>query len=121
MDYGSYQNDVDLLKDLELYTYENIFRAYKTGPKDFLYYNILKKIDIPDNINETLFEYIEIPSSLPLTTLSFRIYGTTYLWWLIMIVNKIDNPAKIESGKKIKFIKKPFLRTVLEGIKAQLR
>ncbi len=121
MDYGSYQNDVDLLKDLELYRYENIFRVYKTGPKDFLYYNILKKIDIPDNINETLFEYIEIPSSLPLTTLSFRIYGTTYLWWLIMIVNKIDNPAKIESGKKIKFIKKPFLRTVLEGIKAQLR
>lgn len=121
MDYGNFQNNVDLLKDLELYRYENIFKVYETGSKNFYYYNILKKIQLPDDLNEALFDYFEIPDSLPLTTLSYRLYGTTYLWWLIMVVNKIDNPAMIESGKRIKFIKKPFLRTVLESIKAQLK
>lgn len=118
---GQYQNDVDILPTLELYRYENIFKMYQKGDDNFYYYNILKKIDIPDDINEDVFEFIKYPTSLPLTTLSYRIYGTTYLWWLLMIVNKIKNPMKIESGVKIKYIKKPFLKIVLQSIKEQLQ
>jgi len=40
---------------------------------------------------------------------------------LIIIVNNIKNPLKIESGKKIRFIKKPFLKIVLQSIKDQLQ
>ncbi len=121
MDTGKYQNDIDLLTDLELYRYENIFKVYETtGSKNFFYYNILKRINLPDNINETLFDTIEIPREMPLTTLSFRIYGITYLWWFIMVLNNIKNPAKIPEGKQIRIIKKQYLKTVLEDIKKQL-
>ena len=118
---GRYQNDIDILSDLELYRYENIFKVYERGDTNFLYYNILKKIKLPDDINEEIFSYVNYSDALPLTTLSYRIYGTTYLWWLIMVVNNIKNPMKVESGKKIRFIKKPFLKIVLQSIKDQLQ
>ena len=109
-DLGKYQNGVDELKDLEVYRYENIF-----------YYNILKKIKIPDDLNERLFDTVNYNDSLPWTTLSFRIYGTTYLWWTLMIFNKISDPFSCESGKKIRFIKKEFLKPVLDSITQQLQ
>ena len=31
METGEYQNDIEILKDLEKYRYENIFKLYKTG------------------------------------------------------------------------------------------
>lgn len=118
---GSYQNDIDVLPNLELYRYENLFKVYERGDKNFFYYNILKKIKLPDDINEDIFDFIQYSADgLPLTTLSYRIYGTTYLWWLIMIVNGIKNPVKIES-KKIRYVKKAFLKSVLQSIKDQLK
>jgi hypothetical protein len=118
---GKYQDSIDELPDLELYRYENIFKVYETGDKNFFYYNILKKIKIPDNLNTTFFDYIVLNNNVPLTTISYEIYGTTYLWWLLLLVNKIDNPVKsLPVGKKIKFIKNKFLKDVLDSIKNQL-
>lgn len=118
---GKYQNKISDLKELELYRYENIFKVYQTGQKNFYYYNILKKIKLPSELNELLYDSIELPETMPLTTLSYKIYGTTYLWWMIMIVNNINDPANIESGKEIKIIKKAYLKTVLDSIKQQLQ
>ena len=118
---GEFQDKVDLLPDLELYRYENIFKLYKQGENDYYYYNILKKIKIPEDINEEIFDFVKLPDAMPLTTLSYRIYGTTYLWWLIMIVNDISNPMSIESGKRVRIVKKPFLRILLENIKEKIR
>jgi len=118
---GKYQNDINVLPDLELYRYENIFKVHERGENNFFFYNILSKIVLPEDINEGVFDYVKYSSALPLTTLSYRIYGTTYLWWLIMIVNNIKNPGKIGSGVKIRFIKKSFLKVVLQSIKDQLQ
>jgi hypothetical protein len=118
---GKYQNDISILPELELYRYENIFKLYKRGESNFFFYSILKKLKLPTDMNEEVFDYIKYPTSLPLTTLSYRIYGTTYLWWLILIVNNIKNPLAIESGTRIKFIKKAFLKIVLQSITDQLQ
>lgn len=120
-DLGKFQEDIAELGILEQYRYENIFKIYKTGDKDFFYYNILKKIKIPDDIDNNLFNTVAYNSALPITTLSYRIYGTTYLWWLIMVVNNITNPAKIEAGTRIKFIKKEYLKPIIDSIKQQLQ
>ena len=121
MELGEYQNDIEILKDLEKYRYENIFKLYETGEKNFYFYNVLKKIKLPDTMNERLFDTVKFTDQMPITTLSFRIYGTTHLWWIIMIVNNISNPAEIESGKEIRYIKKAFLKPVLDSIQQQLQ
>jgi hypothetical protein len=121
METGEYQNEIDILKDIEKYRYENLFKLYTTGDKNFYFYNILKKLKLPDTMNERLFDKVKFTDQMPITTLSFRIYGTTYLWWIIMIVNNITNPAEIESGREIKYIKKAFLKPVLDSIQQQLQ
>ena len=120
-DFGKFQEDVTELSTLEQYRYENIFKIYETGDKDFFYYNILKKIKIPNDVDNNLFSAVSYTNALPITTLSYKIYGTTYLWWLIMIVNNITNPAKIAGGTRIKFIKKQYLKPIIDSIKQQLQ
>jgi|TARA_R110000803_G_scaffold3675_6_gene12501 hypothetical protein len=120
-DLGKFQEDITDLSILEQYRYENIFKIYETGDKDFFYYNILKKIKLPDDIDDELFTAVAYNEALPITTLSYRIYGTTYLWWLIMVVNNITNPAKIASGRRIKYIKKQYLKPTIDSIKQQLQ
>ena len=94
---------------------------YETGEKDFLYYNILKKIKLPEQMDDQLFNETVYPQELPVTTLSYQIYGTTYLWWLIMVVNSIDNPQKIAPGTTIRYVKKQFLKPLIDSIKLQLQ
>ena len=57
---GQYQNDIDTLPDLELYRYENIFKVYEGGANNNYYYSILKKIKLPDDINEDIFSFVSI-------------------------------------------------------------
>jgi|TARA_X000001316_G_C910885_1_gene26247 hypothetical protein len=119
---GRYQNSIDELPELELYRYENIFKVYEVDEKNFYYYNILKKIKLPEDLDNNLFDFIQLNKNLPLTTISYEIYGTTYLWWLILLVNNISNPVKnLPSGKKIKYIKNNVLKEVLDSIKNQLQ
>tara|TARA_R110002012_G_scaffold318344_1_gene536513 strand:- start:3135 stop:3500 length:366 start_codon:yes stop_codon:yes gene_type:complete len=118
---GQYQDNIKDLPDLELYRYENIFKVYQTGKKNYYYYNILKKIKISENLNNSFFDFIVLNRNLPLTTVSYELYGTTYLWWLILVVNKIQNPVKnLPAGKKIRFVKNKFLKDILDNIKNQL-
>ena len=119
---GKFQNNIEELVDLEIYRYENIFKVYNTGEKDFYFYNILKTINLPDNLDNNFFGFINLKKRIPLTTLSYEIYGTTYLWWLILIVNKIKNTIRdLPSSKKIRYVKNEFIKDVTDSIKSQLQ
>lgn len=119
---GQYQNYIQDLPGLQTFRYENIFKVYQTEDKNFYFYNIIKNIKMPDNINDTVFDLITLKSNQPLTTLSYEIYGTTYLWWLICIMNNIQNPFDVNNiGKQIKVLKKQYLKIVLNTINQQLK
>ena len=119
---GQYQNYIPDLIALDLYRYENIFKVYQTGQKNFFFYNIIKTIQIPDNINNNIFDTITLYNGVPFTTLSYNIYGTTYLWWLICIINNVKNPFDTNNaGKSFKIIKKQYIKIILDSIKQQLQ
>ena len=119
---GQYQNYIQDLPGLELYRYENIFKVYQTGDKNFYFYNIIKNINVPNDINNEIFTLITLQENTPLPTLSYQLYGTTYLWWLICVLNNIQNPFDPNnSGKKLKVLKRQYLKTVLNSIKQQLQ
>jgi len=126
---GQYQNFITDLPNLELYRYENIFKVYQTpnattptgtAAPNFYYYNILKNINVPDNIANDVFQVIAVKNTLPFSVLSFQIYGTSYLWWLICLVNGISNPfSSAIAGKQLKIIKPQYVKTILDSIKQQ--
>lgn len=104
--------------------YENIFNMYQfdTDNNDtYVFYNILSKITIPSNLDDSIFEYYIVDAQMPLTTLSYKFYKTQHLWWLIMAVNNIRNPVKlINSGSSIKIIKPDYLGAIYKSIKQKI-
>jgi len=114
---GLYQNNVPGLAKLKLQHYERIFKVFdieSTGKK-FFFYNILRKIEFPDNIDPNIIKYHNMEISKPLTTISYDIYGDLRLWWLIFLLNKAvigSNLFIIPAGVQLKFIKPEFLETV---------
>lgn len=87
---GDYQDNIEELDTLSITNYERIFKIFTldNDDKQFYFYNILKKIVMPDNINSDFIEYYDNKSPAPLTLISHRIYNDIKLWWLIALLNK---------------------------------
>lgn len=101
--------------------YENIFNMYRdTNENDdsYYFYNIGKKVTLPENIDDSVFDYYNVPDLLPLTTISHNVYGTIHLWWLLLLCNNIQNSLKLLTpGSVIKVIKKEYISSVLSSLK----
>jgi len=107
---GKYQDDIEELESLPLTRYERIFRIYTEGKngKQFYFYNILNKIEFPDNIDPMLLDLYTVKSREPLTTTSHTLYGDIESWWMIYLLNKplLKNKFYAEGGMQLKYIKK---------------
>lgn len=99
--------------------YENILNVYQTQNSDaYNYFNISNKVEIDTtNIDENYLQYFYTDTPIPLTTLSYRIFGTQHLWWLIVVMNKL-NPIDIPAAGTVIAVPKPqFVTNVLNAIK----
>jgi len=106
---GYYQNDVPSLSTLDIKSYERIFKVFKAveDDKEFYYYNILKKIDFPE-LDSTFIEYYDVQARMPLSIVSYKIYGDMKSWWIIYLLNKdkFDGvPFWVEGSTQLKYIK----------------
>jgi hypothetical protein len=123
MDIGDFQNNITDLPSIDLVRYENIFKTFKVEKsKDDIYYfyNILNKINIPQQLNEEILGTKKLNTRLPWTTLSYKIYGTQYLWWLVFLLNKPENIFFAEAGLEYKYILPEYLGAVLDNIQSQI-
>lgn len=121
MQLGNYQSDIKSLSSLSITAYERIFKLYtaEKNTKEFLFYNILKKIEIPDTIDDELVSFYNVKSDMPLTILSYKIYGDMKLWWLLFLINKKTletNRFVVSGGVQIEYIKPEYLSLVLSQI-----
>ena len=115
---GTSQNKIPQLPQISDYRYENIFKVYQQNDGTF-FYNLLNKVTIPDNINPNTYYTTVVNQRMPWTTISYNAYGTIELWWLIAILNKIQNPTTVPSGS-IKIIKSEYVRAIISEIQASL-
>jgi len=105
---GQYQNTVPSLSALSIKDYERIFKVFKaaTDDKEFFYYNILKKIDFPI-IDSQYIRYYDVQTRLPMTTVSYNIYGDIKSWWILYLLNKdkfTGAPFYVEGGVQLAYI-----------------
>lgn len=101
--------------------YENIFNVYQTqDASSYYYFNLGNKVVINiDDVSETFIEYIFIDSRMPLTTMSFRLFGTMHLWWLIATMNDL-NPIDIPAaGTVLAVPRRQYLQNILNAIKSK--
>lgn len=85
------QNEISSLPPLAPTRYENLFEVYNTKSGHF-FYNINKTLHFPGDIDPEFFDYYEVDQGTHFTTLSYKVYGTIDLWWLILLANNIQNP-----------------------------
>jgi len=113
------RNNIDTLLPLSDTRYENIFSMSLCD--NYLFYNIIKKINFPDDLGTEVYYEQYTTASIPWTTLAHEVYGDQNLWWLICGVNKIQNPTvNPEVGKAYKLIRPSYVNTILAEIKQQL-
>lgn len=121
---GKYKEDVESLDDIDLsiFSYEKIFKIYTTAKenKEFYFYNILRKISLPDELDADAISYYDVKTSMPLTTISYEIYDDMRLWWLIFFLNEetVTNNGLfvVSGGTQLKFLRSEYLPTILSQI-----
>lgn len=118
-DLGQYQSDIQTLPVLQNTRYENIFKIYQDG--DVPFYNLNKSINFPNDLDPNLFNVFIYDSQMQWPIVSYKLYQTIYLWWLITEVNNIRNPYILpEVGTAMRYIKPEYVQFVLSQIKNQL-
>lgn len=112
------QNDIPALPKLSEVRYENIFRVYEdtTNNKKFYYYNINNKVTLPSQIDSSVLNTVVIDRKTSWTNLSYILYGSIYLWYLLFILNNTQNKFFVSAGETIKYIRPEFLETILNKI-----
>jgi hypothetical protein len=117
---GLYQNDVSNLPALDITRYERIFKIHTASKEDkqFYFYNILNKIEFPDNLQYDLLQLYTAPADEPLTTVSYNLYDDIDSWWLIYLLNKtiIGNSFFLKGGTQVQVIQPALRSMVYESI-----
>ena len=84
---------------------------------NYFFYNIIKTIKFPEELDSSIFDYKIINQKLPYTAVSYNVYGTQNLWWLILLSNNITNPVDvITPGTRLKIIKSKFVKDIVNTI-----
>jgi len=115
---GVTRNQVKQLEGLSRNLYENIFNVnlVDNNGKSFYTYNLLNKVIFPETLNSNVIDEITLTSDKPWTMLSFQLYGTIELWWIVYLLNKPDYIFKAKSNTTYKYIKSQYMSNVLEQI-----
>ena len=115
IDLNKKHNDIDELSNLSDNRYENIFNMGTNN--NYFFYNIIKTIKFPEELDSSIFDYKIINQKLPYTAVSYNVYGTQNLWWLILLSNNITNPVDvIIPGTRLKIIKSKFVKDIINTI-----
>lgn len=112
------QNNLTELIELDTFRYENLFNVYQNENQQY-FYNLLAKVNFPEEISEEYYTTYTVGSDLiPYTLISYKVYNTISLWWLICAVNRITNPVDFPAANtQLKILKTQYVRNVLQSIK----
>jgi hypothetical protein len=113
-------NTIPGLPKLSYTRYENIFNVYtfvKEG-KNFYFYNLNNKIQLPVQIDSAYLETISLDRSTPWTILAHRLYKNMNLWYLLYSMNKRDSKPSFTAnlGDTLIYIKPEFVNMVIDKL-----
>lgn len=102
--------------DIKPTNYENIFNIHE-DEKGLYYYNLLKKIDFPEDLNNNVYSYYETKPKDSYHLIAYQFYKSPNLWWLICAVNNIDDPTNLPaSGTILKILNQEYVNQVVSTI-----
>ena len=114
------QKDFKDLPDLSIYRYENFLNIY-TDDEQNKFYNLLRSINIFSADDTSVEDEYLVSINDTWILISYKYYGTIFLWWFVCEYNRIQDPTKIpEPGTKIKLLKRNFVSSVITNLERQV-
>ena len=105
-----------MASQLNIYDYANIFTVFQDGD-GYSYYDLSNNLVIKGEIDSILYDEIFYNENFSWYDISYKYYGTTRLWWTILIANNIINPfTDVKTGTRIKILKKEVISEILSNI-----
>lgn len=125
---GVKQNKISDLAigELSRNVYENIFNVNLINKENgsfstsHYFYNTLNKVSIPEDIDSNIIDTITLNYDTAWTTLSYKVYNTIELWWLIVLINKPKYIFMAKGGTEYTIIKPSAVRDILIQINSEL-
>lgn len=113
----SKQNDLtDVSHTLSPQQYENIFNVYSDSDIGY-FYNLLKTVNFPMDLDPSVYNTYTIAPKDTWPLISWKVYNSIILWWVICAVNNIQNPLIMPPvGTELKILQTEYLRNVLSNI-----
>lgn len=120
MEFGQFSSQIpEIGSTLTEYHYERIFKIYSKGDKRF--YNILRSLKLPSLPDRYFFTY-DVGAGDTYPFISYKVYGTIYLWWLICYANNILDPTKLpKEGKPLKILRNEVVQAILQDINTYIK
>lgn len=113
------QNEIKdvAVKKLSAQNLENLFYVFQKDNGQY-YYNILKTVNFPEDINPNLYTTYETKPKDTWPLIAYNFYKDVRLWWLICSSNNIINPVKQPApGTILKILNVDSVRNILNTIK----
>jgi hypothetical protein len=114
-------NDIQVLPQISNLRYENLFNVYRffNNEKQFYYYNITNKLVIPQLVDKNVLLSTIFDSKIPLPLASYKIYGTTELWYILYMLNSNTSKARffVDAGEEIIYLKPEFISNLVGSLK----
>lgn len=83
-------DDIADLPNVSKYNFERLLRVYTTEDNKF-YHNLGASFNFDEQVIKEQTDVIEVVANTPWTTLSFNLYNTIQLWWVLQLLNS-DKP-----------------------------
>lgn len=100
---------------------ERIFNLYKQQGSRHFFYNILNRVDFPENIAPSTYTIYHTKPKEAWTLISYKFYKRIDLWWIIAAFNKIDNTFKqIKPGTRLMVPTPTMIRSIIDDIKKRI-
>lgn len=106
--------DIDSLTTITKNHLENLFNVYND---DVYYYNLMRTVNIPEDLDPSVYFLLKVDRVISLTTLSYKIYGNIKLWWLICAANNINDAVRpIPTGTVLRIIHPSKVSSIIESL-----
>ena len=113
------QNTIDTLPRLRNENYEHIFNVY-SDKDNMYYYNMLQTIAIPSDLPPGYYQNYNVVYGDTWPLISYKLYRSPNLWWVILSVNNIINPTQQpEPGTIIKALRSRAVNMIISQISSQ--
>lgn len=100
------------------FNYDSLFSRHVIDGKECIL--LSRSVVFPSDMTLDIYDKMYVMSDKPWTVVSYEIYGSINLWWLLYSLNRDKSMFYAPEGSEITYIKNEYLDEVIRNIKEQL-